>query len=77
MMQGLYNLIGGIRDVIHRENAMNLMDYKEINEIVQPEADTTRSLINRLHKSQATFFGHLMRRETEECLVTSGMIEGK
>ena len=40
------------------------------------EADT-RSLINRLHKRQATFFDHRMRREKQEHLVTTGMIEGK
>ena len=36
-----------------------------------------RLLINRIHKRQASFFGHVMRREKLEHLVTSGMIEGK
>ena len=40
------------------------------------EADTG-SLINRIHKRQATFFGYLMRREKQEHLVTSGMVEKK
>ena len=37
----------------------------------------TKSLINRTHKCQATLFGHVMRREKLEHLVTTGMIEGK
>ena len=38
------------------------------------EADTTRSIINRIHKHQTTFFGHVMRRQKLE-LVTIGMID--
>ena len=41
------------------------------------EADTTRSLINRICKGQATFLGHMMRREKLEHLGTTGMIQGK
>ena len=41
------------------------------------EADTKRSLINRISKRQATFFGHVMRREKLEHSVTTGMVEGK
>ena len=41
------------------------------------EAYTTRSLINRIRKRQATFFDHVKRREKLEHLVTAGMIEGK
>ena len=33
------------------------------------EADTTRSLMNRMSKRQANFFGSLMRREKLEHLV--------
>ena len=33
--------------------------------------------MNRIRKQQATFFGHMMRREKLEHLVTPGMIEGK
>ena len=41
------------------------------------EADTTTSFINRIPKPQATFCGHVMRREKLEDLVTTGMIEIK
>ena len=41
------------------------------------EADTTRSLMNRASQRQETLFGHVIRRETVEHLVTTGMIEGK
>ena len=37
----------------------------------------TRSLIDGIHKRQATFFDHVMRREQLEHLVTAGTIEGK
>ena len=40
------------------------------------EADTIRSLLNRLRKHQATFYGHVMRREKKH-LVRTGMVEGK
>ena len=39
------------------------------------EADTTTSFINRIRKHQATFFGHVMRRQKLEYLVTIGMID--
>ena len=39
------------------------------------QTDSTRSLIIR--KRQATFFGHVMRREKLDHHVPSGMIEGK
>ena len=35
----------------------------------------TRSIINRIHKHQTTFFGHVMRRQKLEHLVTIGMID--
>ena len=41
------------------------------------EADTKGSLTNRIRKLQATFFGHVMRRDKLEHLETSGMIEYK
>ena len=41
------------------------------------EADSTRSLINITCKRWATFFGHVMKREKQENLVTSGMLEIK
>ena len=37
----------------------------------------TRSLINRICKPQAIFFGHMMRRKKLEHLVTTGTIKGK
>ncbi|GFO43397.1 craniofacial development protein 2-like protein [Plakobranchus ocellatus] len=39
------------------------------------EAHTTR--LSKIRKRQATFFGHVMRREKSENLVTTGMLEGK
>ncbi|GFO46185.1 hypothetical protein PoB_007269000 [Plakobranchus ocellatus] len=41
------------------------------------EAHTTRLLISKIRNRQATFFGHVMRREKLENLVTTGMLEGK
>ena len=41
------------------------------------EDDTRRLLMNRIRKRQATFFGHVMRRENLEHPVTTGMIDGK
>ena len=35
----------------------------------------TRSIINRIHKHQTTFFGHVMRRQKLEHLVTIGMTD--
>ncbi|GFO06217.1 hypothetical protein PoB_003272200 [Plakobranchus ocellatus] len=40
-------------------------------------AHTTRLLISKIRKRQATFFGHVMPREKLENLVTTGMLEGK
>ncbi|GFN93972.1 endonuclease-reverse transcriptase [Plakobranchus ocellatus] len=50
---------------------------KKTNDTVLEEADTTRLLISKIRKRQATFFGHVMRREKLENLVTTGMLEGK
>ncbi|GFO12756.1 endonuclease-reverse transcriptase [Plakobranchus ocellatus] len=50
---------------------------KKTNDTVLEEAHTTRLLISKIHKRQATFFGHVMRREKLENLVTTGMLEGK
>ena len=47
------------------------------NEEVPCEADIIRSLINGMCKRKATFFGHMMRREELEHLVTTGMMKGK
>ena len=45
-------------------------------ETVFREVDT-RSLKNRIRKRQATFFGHVMRKEELPYLVSHGVIEGK
>ncbi|GFO27916.1 retrovirus-related pol polyprotein line-1 [Plakobranchus ocellatus] len=50
---------------------------KKSNEKVLKEAHTKRSLMNKIRKRQATFFGHVMRKGKMEHIVTTGMIEGK
>ncbi|GFO35233.1 endonuclease-reverse transcriptase [Plakobranchus ocellatus] len=50
---------------------------KKTNDTVLEEAHTTRLLISKIRKRQATFFSHVMRREKLENLVTTGMLEGK
>ncbi|GFO26694.1 LOW QUALITY PROTEIN: endonuclease-reverse transcriptase [Plakobranchus ocellatus] len=50
---------------------------KKTNDTVLEEAHTTRLLISKIRKRQATFFNHVMRREKLENLVTTGMLEGK
>ena len=50
---------------------------KKSNKTVLQEADATRSLINGICEGDAIFFGHVMRREKLENLVTNGMITGK
>ena len=50
---------------------------KKSNATIIREADTIRSLINRIRKRQAVIFGDVMRREKQEHLVTAGMMEGK
>ena len=49
---------------------------KKSRKTVLREVDT-RSLTNRIHKCQATFFGHVMRREKLEHLATTGMIAAR
>ena len=39
------------------------------------EAETTRSLINRIRKQEATLFGHVMKREKLEHLVPTEIME--
>ena len=41
------------------------------------EAGLTRSLVNRVRKQQATFVGHILRREGLEHLVITGKMEGR
>ena len=52
------------------------MQRNQMKQALQ-EAYTTRSLINRISKCHATFFGHEMRRGKLKYLITSGIIEGK
>ena len=64
---------GGNRNVVPTQNATNLAECKEIKQ----NSVSTRSLINRICKSQATFYGHVMRREKLGDLVRTGIIEVK
>ena len=50
---------------------------KKSNNTVLKEAHTSRALVNKIRTRQTTFFGHVMRREKLEHLITTGMIEGK
>ena len=50
---------------------------KVSNNEVLNRANTERSLIKVLYKRQMKFFGHVMRKEKFENLVTTGKIEGK
>ena len=47
------------------------------DECVLRETDTTSSLMRKIRNRQATFFGHVIRREKLEHLVITGMIERK
>ncbi|GFS09325.1 endonuclease-reverse transcriptase [Elysia marginata] len=49
---------------------------KKPNDTVLSETKTKRALIKKIRKRQATFFGHIMRRERQEHLVTTGMFMG-
>ena len=49
---------------------------KKSNDTVLKEAHTSRALVNKIRIRQ-TFFGHVMRREKLEHLITTGMMEGK
>ncbi|GFR99776.1 endonuclease-reverse transcriptase [Elysia marginata] len=50
---------------------------KKPNDTVLSETKTKRALINKIRKRQASFFGHIMRRERQEHLVTTGMVMGR
>ncbi|GFR75777.1 endonuclease-reverse transcriptase [Elysia marginata] len=50
---------------------------KKTNDTVLSETKTSRALINKIRKRQATVFGHIMRRERQEHLVTTGMFMGR
>ncbi|GFS03371.1 endonuclease-reverse transcriptase [Elysia marginata] len=50
---------------------------KKPNNTILSETKTKRALINKIRKRQTTFFGHIMRRERQERLVTTGMFMGR
>ena len=50
---------------------------KKSNETVLKEAETERSLIMKIRKRQATFFGHIMRGGGLEHFITTGKLDGK
>ena len=45
--------------------------------MVLKEAETNRSLVQKIRKQQATFFGHVMRREGLEHFLTTGKLDRK
>ncbi|GFO08669.1 endonuclease-reverse transcriptase [Plakobranchus ocellatus] len=59
-----------------QRQAPNTM-YKNTNEEVLKETESTRSLMNKIRRRQAKFVGHIMRREGLENLDTTGRMEGK
>ncbi|GFS03118.1 endonuclease-reverse transcriptase [Elysia marginata] len=50
---------------------------KKTNERVLQEAQSKRSLLDKIRKRQATFFGHIMRQEKLENLIITGMMTGR
>ena len=44
---------------------------KKSNDTVLKEAHISRALVNKIRTRQTTFFGHVMRREKLEHLITS------
>ena len=50
---------------------------KKSNDTVLKETHTSRALVNKIRTRQTTFFGHVMRREKLQHLITTGMMEGK
>ena len=50
---------------------------KKSSDTVLKEAHTSRALVNKIRTRQTTFFGHVMRREKLEQLITTGMMKGK
>ena len=45
--------------------------------MVLEEAETNRSLVQKIRKQQATFFGHVMRKEGLEHFLTTGKRDRK
>ncbi|GFN90312.1 hypothetical protein PoB_001681800 [Plakobranchus ocellatus] len=59
------------------DKSSHVWTAKKTNERVLNEANKRRSLVRTIRKCQATFLGHLMRREKLEHLVRTGKLEGK
>ena len=47
------------------------------NEMVSKEAETKRSLVQKIREQLATFFGNVMRRDGLENFITTGKIDRK
>ena len=62
---------------LKRMMKISWMAKKSNNDTVLKEAHTSRALVNKIRTRQTTFFGHVMRREKLEHLITTGMMEGK
>ena len=60
-----------------KRGGSNGVKFNIISAYIIQYADTTRSLRNRIRKRQANFFGHVIRREKLEHLLTTGMMKGK
>ena len=50
---------------------------KKTNEMVLKEAETKRSLVQKIRKQQATFSDHVTRREGLEHFLTTGKLDRK
>ena len=50
---------------------------RKTNIEVLREANTQRSLVNRIRKRQAQFVGHIIRRDGLENLITTGWLKGR
>ena len=61
-------------NVVPTENATNLMECKEIE---RKSVTNHNKFTYKIRKCQATFFGHVMRKQKIEHLVTTEMIEEK
>ena len=50
---------------------------RRTNEMVSKEVETNRSLMKKMRKQRATFFGHVMRREGLKHFLTTGELDRK
>ena len=70
------NIVLRISRAPKKYSVKNLKGAKNILEKVSQKADK-RSLVCRIRKHQANFFEHVIRRDKQEHLATTGMMEGK